>query len=243
MITAAAVLFVLVSTLRAQSTSTGFALVELFTSEGCSSCPPADRLLEEIGASAQAGNTPIYVLAYHVDYWDYIGWKDPYASPEGTARQHSYGDHFKLSSIYTPQMVVNGEREFVGSNRSDAEAAVKYALEKKGRVRFSLSLSSTTNTTAEIQYDASQAKGDWLTVALVEKGLHSKVQRGENGGKMLGHYNVVRTLQTINLSRAPSGKVSLTIPTKAVRENMSVIAFIQDPITFRILGAEQVSLK
>src|SRR5215472_2525698 len=97
-----------------------FAVLELFTSEGCSSCPPADRLLPQL-----ANDPNIIPLSFHVDYWDRLGWKDSFSNSEFSDRQKEYAKRFRLSSIYTPQLVVNGEFEMVGTNRSSAEAAIK----------------------------------------------------------------------------------------------------------------------
>jgi len=110
-----------------------FVLIELFTSEGCSSCPSADKNLEKIAAQAKASGQNIYTLSYHVDYWDYLGWKDPYATKQFSDRQRAYASQFKSSRIYTPQMIVNGKTEFVGSNQKTSQQAItnkKLAVEK-----------------------------------------------------------------------------------------------------------------
>jgi hypothetical protein len=99
----------------------GAVLIELFTSEGCSSCPPADRLLEKLAAE---NNDKVYVLSFHVDYWNYIGWKDPFSQARFSQRQRNYARQFSLESIYTPQMVVNGVAEFVGSDEQKLRAAI-----------------------------------------------------------------------------------------------------------------------
>ena len=108
----------------------GFAVVELFTSEGCSSCPPADKLLGQIDERARADGSRVFPLAFHVDYWNHLGWTDPFSSEASSNRQRDYGRALHLESIYTPQMIVNGEREFVGSNGEIAEKAVSEALSR-----------------------------------------------------------------------------------------------------------------
>ena len=120
-----------------------FAVVELFTSEGCSSCPPADKLLGEIVANARENKKSVFALAFHVDYWDYIGWKDPYAKKAFSERQQRYAQTFRSNRIYTPQMVVNGTEEFVGSNRAKARANIESALKKSADFTLFLEKSSS----------------------------------------------------------------------------------------------------
>ena len=123
--------------LSSQATTDGslsskpFVLIELFTSEGCSSCPSADKNLEKITAQAKAFGQNIYTLSYHVDYWDYLGWKDPYSTKQFSDRQRDYATQFNSNRIYTPQMVVNGKTEFVGSNQKTSQQAIKQALVSK----------------------------------------------------------------------------------------------------------------
>ncbi|MES2112408.1 MAG: DUF1223 domain-containing protein [Bacteroidota bacterium] len=105
----------------------GFAVIELFTSEGCSSCPSADALVARV--EKEATDKPVYILAYHVDYWNRLGWKDAFTSPEYSARQSQYADWLNLSSVYTPQIVVNGRKEFVGSEEGTLRNAIKSDLE------------------------------------------------------------------------------------------------------------------
>ena len=116
------------------------AVVELFTSEGCSSCPPADRLASEIDKTYRSLGKSVYVLAFHVDYWDYIGWKDRFDKHEFSERQMRYGQKFDLTSIYTPQMIVNGSEQFVGSDSRAAEKAIKEALSTNSEYGISIDL-------------------------------------------------------------------------------------------------------
>ena len=109
---------------KGTSTGPAFVLLELFTSEGCSSCPPADAALDAVASEFRGENKPVFALAFHVDYWDHIGWKDPFGDAENTRRQRVYGTKMKLRSIYTPQLVVNGQRQFVGSHKSRARGEV-----------------------------------------------------------------------------------------------------------------------
>ena len=117
------VLFMLIIT-TGNCHAQGFALVELFTSQGCSSCPAADKYLSELIEKAKKEGKTIFALSFHVDYWNYIGWRDPYSSKEFTDRQKTYFENTKTTSIYTPQVLVNGSEEFVGSNKKGIEGAV-----------------------------------------------------------------------------------------------------------------------
>src|ERR1700761_7333228 len=115
----------------------GFAVIELFTSEGCSSCPPADALVARV--QKEDNDKPVYILAFHVDYWDRLGWKDAYSSAAYSDRQRRYATWFKLESIYTPQIVVNGDRQFVGSESGSLNGAIKEGLEHAGSVEIRVS--------------------------------------------------------------------------------------------------------
>ncbi|WP_339784723.1 DUF1223 domain-containing protein [uncultured Imperialibacter sp.] len=135
--------FVEKESLISTSSSGTFAVLELFTSQGCSSCPAADQLLNSIIEEAAARGEPVFGLSFHVSYWDYLGWKDPYASSAYNVRQGNYVNQLKAGNAYTPQMVVNGKVEFVGSSRKEADSAIKTALAKPGG--YSLKVSVVEN--------------------------------------------------------------------------------------------------
>ena len=125
----------------------GFALVELFTSEGCSSCPPADAILEEVQKKYIDKN--VLVVAYHVDYWDKLGWKDVFSKAIFTERQNYYSNLFRLNSIYTPQVVVNGRKEFVGSNKARLTSSIDEQLAEKSAA--SIKLEATLDSSEKIE--------------------------------------------------------------------------------------------
>lgn len=221
-----------------------FAVVELFTSEGCSSCPPADRLLGEIVSQARAKGKPIYGLAFHVDYWDYIGWKDPYASSEFSDRQRRYAQAFGSSRIYTPQMVVNGRKEFVGSNEHKANSAIESALEQPPVVTVNITLSDVLVNEGAVTfaYEIPPAPEDAvINFALVERHLEQDVRRGENRGRTLQHENVVRAFKTVASGKS-SDNLSLDVPEGVRLENSSLIAYVQHDRTMEIMGATGVDL-
>lgn len=225
-------------------TNAGFAVVELFTSEGCSSCPPADRLLGEIIKESRIKNQPIYGLAFHVDYWDYIGWQDPYASSEFSDRQRRYAQAFGSSRIYTPQMVVNGRKEFVGSNARKASSAIESALERPPVVTMKIALSDvrTNDNSVSFAYEIPPAPEDAvINFAVVERHLAQDVRRGENRGRTLQHENVVRAFRTVAAGKL-SDTLSLDLPAGVQLENSSLIAYVQHNRTMEVLGAIGVDL-
>jgi hypothetical protein len=212
----------------------GFAVVELFTSEGCSSCPPADRALAQL-ADEYPGQ--VYVLGFHVDYWNRLGWKDIYSDASYTQRQKEYAERFRLESIYTPEAVVNGQKEFVGSDRQKLQSAVKAEL--AATTNNSLGLTTGTkgnNVTVQYTIKGSNVTtaGAMLHTALVQSMASSQVLGGENRGLSLQHVNVVRDFQSVPLKNAKtsgsetSGKVELTIPGGLTAKDCKVIAYIQD---------------
>ncbi len=221
----------------------GVAVVELFTSEGCSSCPPADRVLAEL---AQQGDRPVLALAFHVDYWDELGWMDRFASHDGTARQRAYARAFGTSNIYTPQMIVGGTEQFTGSDRAHADAAIARALARPAPVQLAIRVRRTAPGTATIDYDAPGApQGALLTVALVQRAATSVVGAGENAGKTLHHVDVVRAFESAPASR--QGLSSLPVPNASSGEEMDVVAFVQraaadDGAGMPVLGATRAPL-
>jgi len=141
----------------------GFVLVELFTSEGCSSCPPADEAVGKINTRDQ----PVYILSFHVDYWDYLGWKDPYSNAVYSDRQREYGNLFRLTSIYTPQIIVNGTTEFSGGDESRLQESIGTSLKRKTETVLRLSLERSAGKIA-IHCNAGAGDGIKLNLALVQ---------------------------------------------------------------------------
>ena len=222
-------------------------LIELFTSEGCSSCPPADTLLQKLDQQPIAG-AELIVLSEHVDYWNHIGWKDPYSARLYSDRQSAYGKRFGLDSVYTPQMVVDGMSEFVGSNTSLANQAFEKALHRpKLPVRLS-SISVTSHLlTGHLEtesLDKSYGTGDvdvYLVLALNR--AESRVSAGENAGHNLQHVSVVRRISKIGAvkqGQALSQEVQVKLGPREDSGNLRVIAFVQESRQGRVLGAAAV---
>jgi hypothetical protein len=229
-------------------------IVELFTSEGCSDCPPADTLLEKLIATQPVAGAEIIGLGQHVDYWDRLGWKDRFSSAALTSRQQIYQARFGTESIYTPQMVVDGRSEFVGSDASAARKAIERTLAAPHGVmkvtldddvaRPALHLNVTAVGLPRI------ARGDRadLIVLIAESGLRTEVKRGENHGRTLAHAPVVRYLATIGQVAADgpsSGSATADIPLSPEwqRDHLAVVAFVQEARGRAILASASVPVK
>jgi hypothetical protein len=182
-------------------------VVELFTSEGCSSCPPADALLAEL-----AGRPDVLALSFHVDYWDRLGWKDPFSSPDATRRQHGYADLLGLATVYTPQMVVDGGWQAVGSDRGEVEQALGSARRNHDDVPIALAVDH-----GQAQITLGQG-GDGVAATLLLVGFDRRhvtaVSRGENSGRTLSHIDVVRSIDEVAQfdGRARALKVPIRVP-------------------------------
>lgn len=196
---AAIVLFLPAAPLLTQPTRVPV-LVELFTSEGCSSCPPADALLGTFDRDQPVPNADIIVLGEHVDYWDYLGWRDRFSSPELTARQKEYQAYFKLDDIYTPQFIVNGEKQFNGSNTAAILAAIRQSSAKTVRLRFTGVRVERDTVTFALEAGTAEQQNVDIYAALVDPEDTTSVPTGENGGRTLHHVGVVRWLGRIGSS-------------------------------------------
>ncbi len=218
------------------------AVIELFTSQGCSSCPPADRLLSEAVRAARQNGQRVYGLSFHVDYWDRLGWRDPFSQHAFTERQQQYSRQFALSSIYTPQGVVNGKQEFVGSNRSTLNRLLPSALQKVAPVEVWLDKPVASSHQLTLPYRLDGDLSDLvLNIAIVSKTTSTNVERGENAGLVLSHDNVVRVFQTVAADK--SGQVTVKLPNDYVSATGAVIAYVQSRRTGAIVGADALDLQ
>ncbi len=217
----------------------GVAVVELFTSEGCSSCPSADRVLQRIVEAQAKTGSPVYCIGWHVDYWDRLGWPDRFADRRYTQRQQLYARQLELRAVYTPQTVVNGTDEFVGSNVKLSTQSIENALATPVQHRIEVTLRrGKTPAAAEIAFQVlPAAPGQDLQLVLVETGLKTEVKAGENAGESLVHANAARAWTSIRLGNETRGTATLTLPTGAKEESVRVIAFVQSPETLFVSGA------
>ena len=235
------VTILLASTSAMTNLSPSPVLVELFTSEGCSSCPPADRLLQQLDQSQPIAGAHIIVLSEHVDYWNSIGWKDPYSSSFFSERQSAYASRFGLSSVYTPQMVVDGSTEFVGSDARHANQAMENARRTdKLPVRLTLLALDKGTVRAHVETDAApNGKAD-VFLALALNRADSDVSRGENSGRHLSHVSVVQILERVGSlepGKTFSKDVEMKMPPHDNLSNLRAIAFVQESGPGKILGA------
>lgn len=226
---------------RTEDSAEAYALVELFTSQGCSSCPRADALI----AQTQANNPGVMVLSFHVDYWNRLGWKDPFSSKANTARQGSYTRHFGLRSLYTPQAVVNGNTEFTGSDAGRLRQALAKA--KKTGLPHAVALhnpamqgnaQATSGRTQQVAYSISRIEklppAARLHLAIVSPRETTQVRAGENGGRTLTHTHVVRALHTYPATA--TGHIQFTYPAGFKAGPGTLVAFLQDSLTLQVLG-------
>lgn len=237
-----------VSTLAAESPSGSDArtpvLVELFTSEGCSSCPPADALLQKLDRQPIAGEDMI-VLSEHVDYWNHIGWKDPYSSSYYSDRQRAYARHFGLNDVYSPQMVVDGTSQFVGSDEALADKAFAKELAKpKIAVRLSVvSVGAANVLLAHLETEALQKSFGLheaeVYVAVALNRAESQVSGGENAGRVLTHTAVVRSIVKVGSVRqgqAFAHDLKVKLDSGTDNHNLRLVAFVQEPGQGRVIG-------
>ncbi len=228
-------------------------VIELFTSEGCSSCPPADVLLQKLEARQPVAGAEIIALEEHVDYWNHDGWTDPFSSAEWTDRQEAYAAQFK-NDAYTPELVVDGQSQFVGSNERAAELAIEKAArgvktqvaitpgkpEGKDSQRFSVSVGKLAGNKAGDEAEV------WL--AVTEDGLHSSVSHGENAGHLLHHVATLRSLRKIGVADADRASASfegdtlVKFDSRWVPENLHVTIFVQKKKSREILGAASTKI-
>jgi hypothetical protein len=228
-------------------------IVELFTSEGCSSCPPADILLSRLEQLQPLDGVEVIALEEHVDYWNHFGWADPFSSSAFTTRQHDYADAFKLNTMYTPEMVIDGSDELIGSHNRDVRTTIAAAA-KRPKLEVKLEQNSPvkdnelsfTISTGKLNQQPKDSKLD-IWIAVTERGLHSDVKRGENAGENLHHAAVVRALREIGTAEAGketsfSGSITLPVEVSWNRQNLRLVVFVQERNGKQIVGAASAAI-
>jgi len=219
-------------------------IVELFTSEGCSSCPPADALLSQFTKTQPVAGANVIALGEHVDYWDHGGWADRFSSHRFTLRQNDYVRAFRKDTVYTPQMIVDGQTQFVGSDEDAARAAIAHAAHQP---KAQVSLTRTGDALlVQVDHLPSSAKNDpaEVVLAITESGLSSTIGGGENAGRRLGHSAVVRQFTPLGTISGGAFRAlpSLNLASGWRRENLSAVVFVQERGSRRIVGAAEVGL-
>ncbi|HJT73829.1 MAG TPA: DUF1223 domain-containing protein [Chitinophaga sp.] len=217
----------------------GFAVLELFTSEGCSSCPAADALLERI--QKEAGNRPVYVLAYHVDYWNRLGWKDVFSDAKYSERQYQYSRFFK-GQIYTPQVVINGRSECIGSDEVAVSKGIAQGLSSVPAAGLRIEARQEAGSIALDYQVTGNTRNNQLLIAVVQKHAISKVKRGENEGRTLSHAQIVRKLYVFDLKKGEKGKEQISVPKDFNAQEWEIVGMVQDPENGVIAAAARSSV-
>lgn len=219
-------------------------VLELFTSQGCSSCPPADALLRKLRTEDFGGAT-IVPLAYHVDYWNYLGWKDPFSSPQWSQRQSQYAQHFRRTQVYTPQLVINGSAEMVGSASGPIHAEIRRQLQKAESGAIAIERITRKGNEIEVvltaRLDASKGRHGSAVVALFEHGVRTAVASGENARLSLVNDAIVRWQgQALSLEangQTVQGSVKIPLSAEWNGRELGVAAFLQDSQSLAIHAA------
>lgn len=215
---------------------TAIAVIELFTSQGCSSCPPADQLLNKTISNAREAGKNIFALSFHVDYWNRLGWTDPFSNSKFSERQRNYASNIPQSSVYTPQMLVNGTREFVGSDQAKLNKALIEALNTAAIASFSTLTYTENGTDLQVNY---QLQGDYknaiINFALVSLSETTSIKRGENSGLTITNENVVR--QFTSVAAEQKGSIHFKTSPLPTQNNRAIVAYIQNNNNFKIIGA------
>ncbi len=219
--------------------ATGFAVVELYTSEGCSSCPPADQVL---AAMADTYKGFVFALGFHVDYWDKLGWKDKFSNAAYSERQKDYAHILDLPNFYTPQAVVNGTVEMVGSNGIRLDSAIRAAL----TMEFPSTLTARDSVLApgkyRVFYTTNVPAKYVLHLALYQKHAVDSIHAGENNGTTLEHVNVVRDFITAGISKTGSGQIDISLPADLQAPDAGLVLFAQDQRHGKVFKALQLAL-
>ena len=216
-------------------------VVELFTSEGCSSCPPADELLGHLRQDLSAKNIQIIPLGFHVDYWNSLGWKDRFSSASFSQRQEQYAKSLKVDGPYTPQMVVDGTSEFVGNSAAQAQRAISQAASQPELAVVQISAVNPDKLAVQVK-SAGSANAANVMLAITEDNLTTNVGSGENGGRTLHHTAVVRELRQLGQLHNGSyeASVPLTIEKDWKSEDLHAVVFVQEGSSGKIQGAASV---
>jgi hypothetical protein len=241
LITASLILALLSGTALAAPPKASPIVVELFTSEGCSSCPPADALLSKLRQAGTVDGAEVLILGEHVDYWNHLGWTDRFSSAAFSERQNEYARRFDLNSAYTPQMVIDGHAELVGNDEGGVHRQI--ALAARSLKPAQIKLTWNADGKLQVEIDGSGDADGKVLLAITEDGLSTQVGRGENGGRLLQHSGVVRELREIGSVR--QGKFSLAVKTNPHAdwkpENLRAVVFVQKPGHGDVLGAASLA--
>jgi hypothetical protein len=206
-------------------------VVELFTSQGCSSCPPADRLLSSLARARSVGDRKVVPLSFHVDYWNDLGWADPFSSPLWSQRQRAYADAMGENGVYTPQLVIAGRAHVVGNDRRRVEKAIAAAPAMTALA----ATAEWSSRAVAVRVSSAAAAGTEVWVAIWQDGLATKVERGENRGEALRNDHVVRRLMKV------AGDGTVTVPLDPSWKNLGGLVFAQQSEHRGIVAAVELA--
>lgn len=227
-----------------RASDNSFVVLELFTSQGCSSCPAADKQLRTVKRIAEQKKLPVYALSFHVDYWDRLGWKDTYSSTINTQRQYEYARVFSKRNVYTPQMIVNGTYEFVGSDQLTCNKYIAKELKKPIEENIHLSASYTLlNDLININYKTGNIFDGFLNIAIVQSEGEVNIRRGENSGRKIAYSNIVRAFKQVNCNNKCQGKWLTKIPRNLNAEDILIYIYLQNRDDMRIMAATRAVVK
>ena len=218
-------------------------LAELFTSEGCSSCPPADRILELLAREPPIDGVDVIIMSEHVTYWDHQGWRDPFGSSTFTARQQMYGNLFRLPSVFTPQLVIDGAAQIVGTDVAGLKLALASAAAKpKPRLTVALRNDGPDDLVAMASGPGLAAAGAELVWAVTEDDLVVEVKRGENARRTLHHAGVVRWFSSSRIGDSAGTTIKIPLRAEWKRDRLRVVGFVQSVRTREVLSVASVSV-
>lgn len=218
-------------------------VIELFTSEGCSSCPPADALLVDLSHKSPPSAVQLILLGEHVDYWNYIGWTDRFSSAAFSERQNNYARQLHLATVYTPQMVIDGHLQLVGNEAAEVNRNISLAAADPKPAKVSLQWEPQQKLKIAVRTPANEHPK--ILLAITEDGLSTSVGGGENGGRTLQHAAVVRQLR--ELGTATNGQFDVTVDPALHPDwnqaKLKVVVLVQESGTGRILGAASLDYR
>ncbi len=221
--------------------SKGFAVLELFTSQGCSSCPPADTVL---GKYALADNPNIIPLAFHVDYWNYIGWRDPFSKAEFSGRQRDYAKKMNIEGTYTPQLIINGRYELIGSRETAIENKVNEELGKPVTDIIKINNTIIADGKLKVSFEVNKiSPTEVVNLALVKKKEVTSIKRGENSGLKQTSYNIVYDFLSLPITKKEGNVSVLNFDKNWLASDFKLVAYIQSAKNGIITGATQTEIK
>jgi hypothetical protein len=220
--------------MKTYAVAKGFAVVELFTSEGCSSCPSADAVIARL---LKKNIDNIYILSFHVDYWNRLGWKDEFSQHAFSTRQTDYARSLNLNGPYTPQVVVNGTSEFVGSDENTLSNTINKRLKNGTESTLKIKVVKSNNSVT-VQYENKGGSGLLLNCAIILPEATTQVRRGENSGRSLYHVNIVKVLKVTEASG--SSELKVDVPKDLINKQFKLIAFTQKKNNLEIIGVDEV---